>query len=604
MSKPMHLVRNIRLQLKTGFMRKEPGTYVYLKRYPPLSRDTATPIRKIERTKIAYAPLYDKIVDENPLYRDEKVYPAFGAHEPRALKLAKKQWQYMESGHSEVEALKMAEIFIDEQENKSFMEMRKNIDALAQGTAVRLPFMSNPEVAVFIAKWKEVLSQTNYEDLDAHAQGDIDYFIQMKILRWNEVERERRMKDPIFVRYFEQFRYSLLHDHNWEERNRDNDRRIVAESMKRYWSISSLSDDNPLTASQPFYYEEYAEYFNKLRAQPLLGHWDNDDRIALSHWVIDTLAIKRVLRKNPKNLIPQYLDQLRAQFFPMIRYPARAKEFKLPDEKEFRRSLYNAGVGYKLEDNAAGAKLFVQRFYTIPRIFFPKETLTTALTADHEKLRSVLESEGSLAEQVELAGVDKSAIPTLEIELREYMSNLQPDTLGALGGRGHSLLAGGSMDMSSLDALLSDDFDSVSAEVSARGSIINDAARAKFGSFDDSLASKHDDSASLIPHSLKQVNPELYSQYMDKHLPQPATELEAERRLLLMAGIDVEEIDCEADIVSLKESLMDIQLISRAQLSNEYERKESARREHSWRARGVVLEDLPIAELSITDSRD
>ncbi len=66
----------------------------------------------------------------------------------------------------------------------------------------------------------------------------------------------------------------------------------------------------------------------------------------------------------------------------------------------------------------------------------------------------------------------------------------------------------------------------------------------------------------------------------------------------------LEEVENEADIASLKDALMDVQLVTRAQLINEYERKEAARRERSWRARGVLLEDMPTAELSVEDSRE
>jgi hypothetical protein len=42
--------------------------------------------------------------------------------------------------------------------------------------------------------------------MDYADQGDIDFFIQTKILKWKEVERERRMKVYIHI-----FIYTCIH---------------------------------------------------------------------------------------------------------------------------------------------------------------------------------------------------------------------------------------------------------------------------------------------------------------------------------------------------------------------------------------------------------
>ena len=77
---------------------------------------------------------------------------------------------------------------------------------------VKLPFLATAEkdLNVTLSMFREMLSNTPHSDLDLADQGEIDYFIQTKVLQWNEVERERRMKDPIFVRQFERLRSSLL----------------------------------------------------------------------------------------------------------------------------------------------------------------------------------------------------------------------------------------------------------------------------------------------------------------------------------------------------------------------------------------------------------
>ena len=108
MSQSQHILRKLRLQLKTGFLRKEPSAYAFLKRYPPLSRDGAPPVREVDSRNIPYYRLYEKAIAKNPLYADEKVYSAYRAHEPQALTLAKKQYEYMELGDSETEAYEKA----------------------------------------------------------------------------------------------------------------------------------------------------------------------------------------------------------------------------------------------------------------------------------------------------------------------------------------------------------------------------------------------------------------------------------------------------------------------------------------------------------------
>ena len=80
------------------------------------------------------------------------------------------------------------------------------------GVDIKLPFLAtaDKDYGVTMSMFKEMLSKTPYDELDLADQGEIDYFIQTKVLRWNEVERERRMRDPIFVRQFENLRASLL----------------------------------------------------------------------------------------------------------------------------------------------------------------------------------------------------------------------------------------------------------------------------------------------------------------------------------------------------------------------------------------------------------
>ncbi len=66
-----NVVRQIRLQLKTGFLKKEPAEYTFLRRYPPMLRDRAPAYHNVSFKQIPYMKLYEKAVQNNPLYEDE-----------------------------------------------------------------------------------------------------------------------------------------------------------------------------------------------------------------------------------------------------------------------------------------------------------------------------------------------------------------------------------------------------------------------------------------------------------------------------------------------------------------------------------------------------
>lgn len=158
----MHVLRSIRLQLKSGFLRRAPAAFTLLRQYPPLNRDTALPVRRVETRNIPYLDLYEKATTKNPLYADEKVYPAYWAHEPQALTLAKKQYEYMQKGQTEEEAYQNAVKYVNTLENESYLELNKIVKSLDfdEPEGVRLPFMANPDLA---AKVKEYRAKVNEE---------------------------------------------------------------------------------------------------------------------------------------------------------------------------------------------------------------------------------------------------------------------------------------------------------------------------------------------------------------------------------------------------------------------------------------------------------
>lgn len=70
MPKPtFNVMQALRLQIKIGYMKTPPSEYEFLRRYPPLNRDSRPPIRKIEVHKsIPYAKYYENAVEVSGRY--------------------------------------------------------------------------------------------------------------------------------------------------------------------------------------------------------------------------------------------------------------------------------------------------------------------------------------------------------------------------------------------------------------------------------------------------------------------------------------------------------------------------------------------------------
>ena len=626
MSENMHILRKLRLQLKTGFLRKEPSTYAFLKRYPPLSRDAAKPVRTVEQRNIPYLKLYEKAIAKNPLYADEKVYQAYWAHEPQALTLAKKQYEFMGNGDTETVAYEKAVTYVEQREGEAYDSLKKLMSDLGDsmgGVDVKLPFLATAEkdLNVTLSMFGEMLSNTPYSDLDLADQGEIDYFIQTKVLQWNEVERERRMKDPIFVRQFERLRSSLLpeigisSDEATERRHAQ-----YKDKLLKFFDINK----SRLSAARPFYYEEYQKYFEKLKGSPVLSKWAEAERTEFSHWIIDTLAVREMLDKNTTSTIQLYLDKLRAQFFPMIKYPLKASEYSLPPVEELKQVLYSNDVGYKKNEG----QLYIRRYYLLPQLLFPVETIATAITSDKGKMRSLsLASRdagaATLLEEIRSAGFDEASVPQLERQLQEYISG----SIGSIGGgRDHTggENSGGSdgvvdrggrsgsgdrtgdlrgADMSTLDALLRDDDDLEPKALSSPSPSASTSAAtgAAVASGDSSSAASSSSSSSSDSES-GPVSAE-WGEIIKKYLRQPTTALEEERQELLssLEFVSPEQLTSEHELSAFKRNRTETELLARARLAVMYERKEAARRSREWQRRGMVLDSLPAPALELDD---
>ena len=371
------ILRTTMLQLKSGYLKAEPKTYQHMKRYPPLGNGIP-PMTRIDESSVPYTKLYKRAVERNPLYADERVYPAYWAQEPQALTLAKKQYELMQSGLSEEEAYKKSVEYVNVLENEAYLRLKETFRIIKEKDAM-LPTIIDKELSPIIASWREKLQQTPYSEMSLADQGEIDYIIQTKLLKWKEVERERRMKDPIFVMQFEKLRQTIFPEILAVDNRKLEKYQKFKEHIYNFFDVSK----ERLCTYQPFYYQDYYKYFEMLKKQPLLARWNEKDRESLSRWIVDSLAFIEILEKSPTSKLQRYLDLLRAQFFPMVKYPEKVLSFNLPTEDDLRTILFNNDVGYRTVDD----KLFIRRYYRLPILLFPEETLSTTLLSDESKAR-------------------------------------------------------------------------------------------------------------------------------------------------------------------------------------------------------------------------
>ena len=332
----MNIMRRMRIQLKSGYVKVEPESYTFMKRYPPLTRDSAKVIRNVGVTTIPYLRLYEDALARNPKYIDERVYPAYWQQEPVAMTLAKKQYELMKKGLTEEEAYEGALQYTETLESKAYEEMKKVIDMSGNADALK-PLENDPAFVKTMKVYSTILSEVDYEDLEDHDQGELDHMLQTKVLKWTEVERERRMKDPVFAIEFERLRKVMFPMQSKINMVRKPDERL--DSMEILMDLYQV-DETKLCTNEPFYYDDYMFLFEKAKNEPLLGRWNARDRQEFSRWITDTLAIREIVEKRETAVVQRYLDDLRAQFFPMVRYPDRAYTFDLPDISESLLSIH------------------------------------------------------------------------------------------------------------------------------------------------------------------------------------------------------------------------------------------------------------------------
>mmetsp|Transcript_17398 Transcript_17398/g.18138 ORF Transcript_17398/g.18138 Transcript_17398/m.18138 type:complete len:715 (+) Transcript_17398:40-2184(+) len=363
------MLRLLRLQIKSGYLKQTPPDYLFLQRNPPGVR-LKPPVEKVVEHNNQIGELYEKAIANNAIYADERVYPAYWQQEPQAFKLAKKQYQLMKQGLSEDEAFVKATRYVEELESKDYLK-GKELEKVLLAKGANVVYASDESLIVDITHWRARLSETRYSNMTLGDQGQIDHLIQSRILKWQEVETERRMTDPIFYQQFIALRSAIFPEIASELSIKQNEsllraRQVFKNDLLRKYNVN----ESQLTPSSPFYLEDYQFYFAKVKENPNLQSWSEVDRSTFFRWIVNTLALREVLKNSASVRVQSYLEDLRNKFFPMIKYPEKAQSYNLPNIQELKGLLYSHDIGYKKQSD----KVFVRRFYRLPALLFPEET--------------------------------------------------------------------------------------------------------------------------------------------------------------------------------------------------------------------------------------
>jgi hypothetical protein len=361
-------LRMLRIQLKSGYIKRPPPEYLFLQRFPPVFRTSKPSVEKFIDEKSSVGELYEKAIGRNAIYADERVYPAYWQQEPTALTLAKRQYQLMKNGLDEETAYVKAMRYVEELESKSY-ENAKNLEKLLKEKGANVVYAADESLMQDITFWRARLADTRYSNMTLGDQGQIDYLIQTRVLQWQEVERERRMTDPIFYQQFINVRSGIFPEIATERELKHLEQ---LEKSRQHFKMDLYKkyqvNETQLSPSSPFYLEDYQFYFEKVAGNPNLTTWSESDRSTFFRWIVNTLALREVLKNSASVRVQSYLEDLRNKFFPMIKHPERT--YALPDIQGLKAVLYKNEVGYKKQND----KLYVRRFYRLPALLFPEET--------------------------------------------------------------------------------------------------------------------------------------------------------------------------------------------------------------------------------------
>ena len=145
------------------------------------------------------------------------------------------------------------------------------------------------ETANELFHWQDFMSTRMYDYMTLADQAELDMFIQKKILKWNEVERERRMQD---IAFYHQFKETLeLLFPKTEEVKAMETNLFKKQARDRLLSVHDVHS-HLCQGEKPFFVEEYLELFDMVSANPVLYDWSPENSERLTNFIVQSLAFK------------------------------------------------------------------------------------------------------------------------------------------------------------------------------------------------------------------------------------------------------------------------------------------------------------------------
>lgn len=550
-----------------------------MRKYPPIRRDLQPPARTMENTKLPYMDLYKKVLQRNPIYIDERVYPAYWKNEPRAMSLAKYQFKYMQAGDDEETAYSKALRDIDKLESASYEEMCAILKSFSdENSTVTVPFTADKTIQDELAYWKERLLTELYDNMDLADQGDVDYFIQTKILKWEEIERERRMRDPVYILRFQELRESIFPSAKNKNLQKELAKKYIPKISTRINQVYNI-DVTKCVSRRPFFVEDYLSWVEKILNSPNMSKWSDKEQSNFNEWIMNCVAFKDVV-EGSSHTANKYFKSLKSEFFPMLNFADKTINFKVPPIDQVKEIMYRNKIGY-IRDADSGNKIFVLRFYRLPKLLFPLETFAASMIEDNNIFKAsendkVDIDHESLLKEVKSVGLDEARIPEL---LKLFKAYYTPGIKNKSSGE--STL----YDESVLDSLLKDkdgtDEDKNNFHASSKKDKVSDKA----------VTNKNEVNYSTDPN---------WKTLAEKYNLLPSTVLEKERDSFfrrLVEPIKLESIINEEDFKVFADSRMESEIVTRARASLMYEKKEGARRKREWQHRNMKLKIRPTLQL-------
>lgn len=578
-----HIARDLRLKYRTGYINFLPPEYYFMRKYPPIRRDLRPSAGAQDNTKLPYMHLYKKVLQRNPIYIDERVYPAYWKNEPRAMTLAKYQYKYMQAGDDEDAAYSKALKDIDQLESASYEEMCAILKSFSdKNGTVTVPFTADKTIQDELAYWKDRLSIELYDNMDLADQGDVDYFIQTKILKWEEIERERRMRDPVYILRFHELREEIFPSTSNKNLQKELSRKYIPQISKKINQVYNINVTK-CVSRRPFFVEDYLNWVGKILKSPNVSKWGDKEQSNFNEWIMNCVAFKDVVEGSP-HTANKYFKTLKSEFFPMLNFADKTPDFKISSIDQVKEIMFNNKIGY-VRDSENENKLFVLRYYRLPKLLFPLETFAASMiegssifrTSQNDKVDIDHES---LLKEVKNVGLDEARIPEL---LKLFKAYYTPGT------KNKSSSEPTLYDESVLDSLLRDK-DSADDEDKNDDSVQASSKKVAL-STDYTIANKNGVNFSTDPN---------WKVLAEKYHLLPSTTLEKERDSFfrrLVEPIKLESIINEDDFKVFADSRIESEIATRARASLMYEKKEGARRKREWQHRNLKFKIRPTLQL-------